>query len=146
MLHIDAIERELILPAAPDDVWAKSFGSPEALASWFPQSIEGDYRLGGSFYLIWGEHRSQALMTEFDPGRALAYQWHPGDAFDLDSHPREQLTTVRFTLEAVEEGTMVRMVESGFSSIGEDRRAWALEQNTGGWDEELAKLPQGYAA
>lgn len=146
MLHIDSIERELIIPASPDVVWAKSFGSPEALASWFPQTIEGEYRLGGSFYLIWGEHRSQALMTEFKPGEALSYQWHPGDAYELDSHPREELTTVRFTLEPVAEGTRVRMVESGFANIDESRREWAMGQNTGGWDEELAKLPKGYEA
>jgi len=146
MLHIDAIERDLLLPASPEVVWEKSFGSPEALSSWFPEKIEGDYSPGGTFFLIWGEHRCEARLTEFTPGRALAYQWHPGDIYTLDTFPAEELTTVRFTLEPEGESTRVRMVESGFSRIREERRAAALKANTGGWDEELAKLPKGYAA
>lgn len=147
MLHIiDTIERSLTLPADPDTVWERSFGSPEALASWFPEKVEGDWREGGVIDLVWGEHRSQARITKLVPGEVLEYMWHPGDAFRLDSHPEDELTTVRFTLTAVPEGTEVRLVESGFASIAESRAAWALEQNTGGWDEELAKLPKGYSA
>lgn len=146
MLHIDAIERDLLLPAPPDVVWTKSFGSAEALSSWFPEKIEGEFAEGGVFYLIWGEHRCEALLVELKPGESLAYQWHPGETYTLDSHPREELTTVRFTLHAEGDSTRVRMVESGFSKIPESRREHALGQNTQGWDEELAKLPKGYTA
>lgn len=147
MLHMqDSITHVLLLPADPATVWERSFGSAAALSSWFPQSIEGDYSEGGIFELIWGEHRSQARMTVFDPPRVLAYQWHPGDAFALDAHPEDQLTTVTFTLEPDGPNTKVTMVESGFANIAEDRREWALGQNTGGWEEELAKLPKQYAS
>ncbi len=145
-LHVDTIEREVILPAAPEVVWERSFASPSALASWFPETVEGDYQDGGVFYLIWGQHRVEAQLVEYVPGQALAYQWHPGDAYTLDTFPREELTTVRFTLEPHPDGTLVRMVESGFAKVAEARRAHALKENTGGWDEELAKLPKGYAA
>lgn len=146
MLHIDAIEREVLLPAVPAVVWEKSFATPGALSSWFPERIEGAFGEGEAISLIWGEHRCEALVVEYQPGKALAYQWHPGGPGALDAHPREELTTVRFTLDEHPEGTLVRMVESGFSRIPEDRRQTALEENTGGWKEELAKLPQGYQA
>lgn len=146
MLHVDTIERELLLPAGPDEVWRRSFGSPDALSSWFPEKVEGQFAVGESFFLVWGEHRCEALLVELEEAKALAYQWHPGDAHMIDDLPREELTTVRFTLEPCDEGTRVTMVESGFAKIAEARREWALGQNTGGWDEELAKLPKGYAA
>ncbi|MBS1707629.1 MAG: SRPBCC domain-containing protein [Armatimonadetes bacterium] len=142
----DTIIRELVLPATPEAVWAKSFGSPAALSTWFPERIEGEFVLGEPFVLVWGEHRSQCRLTEFTPARALSYQWHPGDAFTLDDHPAEELTTVRFMLEPTEGGTKVTMTESGFERIAESRRAWAFGQNNGGWDEELAKLPLAYSA
>ncbi|MBX7136056.1 MAG: SRPBCC domain-containing protein [Fimbriimonadaceae bacterium] len=146
MLHIqDSIERTLVLPADPLTVWNRSFGSADALASWFPQRIEGDYSPDGTFHLIWGEHRSQAKIVEWEVGRALAFQWHPGDAHELDAFPESELTTVRFTLAPSPDGTQVTMIESGFSRIAQSRRDWALGQNTGGWDEELAKLLPTYA-
>ena len=146
MLQIDAIERELVLPASPSVAWEKSFGSPSALSSWFPERVEGEFATGASFFLIWGEHRCEARLVEFVPGQVLAYQWHPGDALMIADRPENELTTVRFTLAPHEKGTLVRMVENGFSNIDVSRREYALGQNTGGWDEELAKLPKGYAA
>ncbi len=146
MLHIDSIERELTLPAQPAEVWRRSFATPEALSSWFPEKIEGSFEVGNSFFLVWGEHRCEALLVDYIEGQSLAYQWHPGDALMLDARPRSELTTVRFTLEPCDEGTRVKLVEDGFAAIPEDRRNYALEQNNAGWDEELAKLPKGYAA
>lgn len=146
MLHIqDTIDRTLVLPSDPMTVWNRSFGSADALTTWFPQRIEGDYGPGGTFHLVWGEHRSQARIVEWEEGRLLAFQWHPGDAYELDAFPEGELTTVRFTLAPCPDGTEVTMVESGFSRIAESRRETALKQNTGGWDEELAKLLPTYA-
>jgi uncharacterized protein YndB with AHSA1/START domain len=146
MLHIDTIEREMVLPAAPETVWEKSFATTEALANWFPDRVEGTVAAGNAIFFVWGEHRCEALVSEYAPGRALSYKWHPGSAATLDAYPEGELTTVRFTLEPHAEGTLVRMVESGFSNIPEDRREFALGENTSGWDSELAKLPKGYAA
>jgi hypothetical protein len=83
-------------------------------------------------------------MTEWEPGRALSYQWHPGEAYALDAMPESELTTVRFELLPQDGGTLVRMTESGFANIAESRAIKAFEANNGGWDEELAKLPKGY--
>lgn len=144
MLHKDAIERELNLPAPPSEVWDRSFGTPEALSDWFPERVEGTFEIGKNFFLIWGEHRCEARLVEFEPPTAFAYQWHPGEAAMLSDRPESELTTVRFTLAASEGGTKVTMIESGFSNIAEDRRDWAFGQNDGGWDEELPKLSKQY--
>lgn len=147
MLHIsDTIEHELTLPASPEVVWEKSFATGAALSSWFPEKVDGEFSEGSEVFFIWGEHKCQARIVEYVPGSVLAYQWHPGDAMMLNERPEDELTTVRFTLTSVENGTKVRMVESGFSKIAESRASYALGENTKGWVEELAKLPQGYSA
>ncbi len=145
MLHIeDSIVRQVTLPATPDVVWQKSFASAEALASWFPQAIEGDFVEGGSVDFIWGELRCECRIVRLDPGKCLVYQWHPGDAFRLSSHPEGELTTVEFLLEECEGGTKVTVTESGFLRIAKQRQGMAFEQNFGGWDEEFPKLAKSY--
>lgn len=145
MLHIsDTIEHELTLPASPEVVWEKSFATPAALASWFPEKVDGEFSQGSQAFFNWGEHRCEVRIVEYVPGSVLAYQWHPGGPCKLNEYPEDELTLVRFTLSPVAEGTKVRMVESGFSKIAESRAAEAFKDNTGGWKEELAKLPLGY--
>jgi uncharacterized protein YndB with AHSA1/START domain len=140
----DSIERVLILPSPRLTAWAKSFATPEALASWFPDRIEGEFAIGGSFVMIWGEHRCEARLVEYVEGEVFSYQWHPGETCRLADHPEAELTTVRFTLQDHEAGTRVEMVESGFDNIPAERRANALRENTEGWTSELAKLEQAY--
>lgn len=145
-MRTNVIEREVFLPAPVATVWEKSFGSGEALAGWFPEKVEGDYSPGGVFFMSWGEHRCQCRLVELSPTSKMSYQWHPGDVYNLDSHPEDQLTTVQFTLTPHEGGTLVKMVESGFANIPDPRHALALGENNKGWDEELAKLPKQYEA
>ncbi len=145
MLHIaDTITREVLLPAPPSEVWRRSIGTGEALSSWFPQKVVGEFALGAKVHFVWGEHKSEILITQYVPDKILAYKWHPGDAVELDAFPENELTEVVFTLEPHEAGTLVKVVETGFSNIPEPRGSYALGQNSGGWDEELAKLPLSY--
>lgn len=141
MLHMnDSIERSLLLPSPRHIAWAKSFATPEALASWFPDRIEGRFVVGECFVLIWGEHRCEARLVEYVEAEVFSYQWHPGVNCLLSDHPEAELTTVRFTLHDHEEGTRVEMVESGFANVPAERRAFALRENNEGWTSELAKL------
>ncbi len=143
----NTITREVVLPADPNTVWQKSFGTPDALASWFPHEVKGEFTPGNVAKFVWGgEHTAEVKIVTVDPPKTLAYQWHPGDAHTLDSFPEDELTTVTFSLEPHEKGTKVTVVESGFDKIAADRQDWAHSQNTSGWDEEFAKLPKTYEA
>lgn len=146
MLHIsDTIERTLVLPAERTMVWQKSFATPAALASWFPERIDGEFELGGTYTMIWGEYHCQCRLVEHIESESFVYQWHPGAACEISKFPESELSTVRFTLSDHPEGTQVLMVESGFLRIPEDRRVNAFTENNGGWDAELPKLQQAYA-
>ncbi len=140
------IIKELVLPADPNTVWAKYFGTPAALASWFPERVEVEFTAGATGFFSWGEHRCEIRVVAVDPPNTLAYQWHPGDTFKLEDHPDSELTTVTFTLESHPDGTKVTMTETGFANIPESRHSMAIRENTNGWNEELAKLPKMYEA
>ena len=142
----NSITRELVLPADPETVWQKSFGTPAALASWFPQEVRGEFEPGNVAEFAWGEHKTEVRIVTVDPPKTLAYQWHPGDVHTLDQFPEDELTTVTFSLEPHADGTKVTVVETGFEKIAADRQEWALGQNNAGWDEEFAKLPKTYEA
>ncbi|MFM9872598.1 MAG: SRPBCC domain-containing protein [Fimbriimonadaceae bacterium] len=140
----DTITKELVLPADPNTVWEKSFSSPEALASWFPERVEVEFTPGATGFFSWGEHRCEVRIVTTEPPTTFAYQWHPGDTFKLEDHPESELTTVTFTIEPHPQGTKVTMIESGFANISESRHANAIKENTNGWTEELAKLSEAY--
>ena len=62
-------------------------------------------------------------------------------AIDPDAdYSGEPTTLVTFTLEAVDGGTRLTIVESGFDAIPEARRAKAFGMNTGGWNGQADNL------
>ena len=143
------IERIAVLPATPDVVWEKSFSSPEAMMSWFPDKLEGELVEGKNFFLIWEQHRCECRMIVFKKAECLEFKWHPGVSVELTGFPEEELTTVTFTFEKAQTksgqpGTKVTMIETGFAKVGKKRRQAVFEANNGGWNIEMAKLPKGY--
>ena len=52
----------------------------------------------------------------------------------------EPTTLVVFTLEEVEGGTLLTVVESGFNKIPTSRRAKALEMNSNGWAIQMENI------
>ena len=81
-----------------------------------------------------------ALVIVVHPKTEFAYQWHPGEDCPIEKYPLNEMTTVRFTLEPVADGTKLVMVESGFENLPDSRRASSFEANSGGWTSELVKI------
>lgn len=123
--------------APPERVW-RAITEADQLTRWFPDKIaEVDLRPGGAFRIEWqdGEHDEGTIDAVEEPTR-FAFLWH-GAGFDSPE------TRVEFTLEKVEGGTRVVVVESGFSNVREEKRASAWHDNDGGWAKELGEL-KGY--
>jgi hypothetical protein len=55
-------------------------------------------------------------------------------------YSKEPMTLVEFTLEDVQGGTLLKVVESGFDDIPIARRAEALSANEGGWAEQMTAI------
>ncbi|QYK53613.1 MAG: SRPBCC domain-containing protein [Fimbriimonadaceae bacterium] len=140
----DSIVREIILPADPLTVWEKSFGSLDALTTWFLPTIEGSFEVGSILTFDCGEQVAQAQILEIDAPHKLVWRGHTGGAFRLSDFPESEMTTDTFTLETHPEGTKVTVVESGFSNIPEPRYSDAFKGNEEGWDIVLPKMASTY--
>ncbi|MER5261483.1 SRPBCC family protein [Actinosynnema sp. NPDC002837] len=141
----DRIEREVFISAPVERVWA-ALTEPEHVGRWFgsgaPARIE--LRPGGTMHLDHGENgQFPTTVKTVDPPRRFAYLWasaHPGEVATEDN-----ATLVEFDLAPQGDGSLVRLVESGFDTldIPEDKRAGASrESHAAGWGEALEGLRQ----
>jgi uncharacterized protein YndB with AHSA1/START domain len=136
---LDSIERELILPAPPDRVWA-ALTRPDQLSAWFGTEATVDLRPGGEVVFTWDGTRgpsgsNRGVIEAVEPPNRFAFRWQ-------SSSDTEQMTRVEFTLEPHPEGTRLRLVESGFASLPPALRGGCHEGNTSGWERELGELAQ----
>ena len=97
--------------------------------------MEIDLRPGGPALFGWPEEGygdGAARVERVEPPREFAFRWmhEPGVPFD----PAGDCTLVEFSLSPADDGTRLRLVESGFTD--ETHR----KENSGGWDAELADL------
>jgi uncharacterized protein YndB with AHSA1/START domain len=93
------IEREVVFPAPPDEVW-EALTEPERLEEWFANDVELDARPGGEGVFRWddGEER-HAVVRELEEARRIVLDW------DDDGQ-----TTIE--LAEVDDGTRVHVVET----------------------------------
>jgi hypothetical protein len=75
-----------------------------------------------------------------DAPRAFSFRWIPY-GIDADCDPATEPTTlVSFSLEAIDGGTRLHIVESGFEQVPEHRRLRAFRMNDGGWGAQANNL------
>jgi uncharacterized protein YndB with AHSA1/START domain len=130
----DEVTRDIVVKAPLERVW-RAITEPDELLRWFPDKIaEVDLRTGGAIRIEWqdGEFDDGTVEVVEEPSR-FVFRWH-GAGFDSPE------TLVEFTLEAVEGGTRVVVVESGSSKVREEKRSSAWHDNDGGWAKELGEL------
>ena len=131
-MDLDRIERTMTLDVPRDEVWA-AITEPEHISKWFGKETELDLRPGGSGVFRWENVDVHVVVEEVDPPRKFSYRWEPSQV------PIGGPTTlVEFTLEEVPEGTVLRLVESGFAELSPKSR----EDNDEGWTAELAELQE----
>jgi uncharacterized protein YndB with AHSA1/START domain len=99
------IERTVLLPAPPGEVWA-ALTESDNLSRWFGGPVELEPRPGGRVTVHEGHRIRRGLVEEIDPGRRLSFRWLP----DLGSIARR--TRVEFVLQPKPEGTLLTVTES----------------------------------
>ena len=144
---MDQIERDVMIEAPVERVW-QLVTEAEHLGRWFGDAgAEVDLRPGGAMALHWTEHgTSRGRIEAVEPTRLFAFRWAPfKDPGGLDPTDGNS-TRVEFTLSREGDGTRLRVVESGFSTLecSDDQQRQNLEGNTEGWRLELGEL-QEYA-
>jgi uncharacterized protein YndB with AHSA1/START domain len=126
------IEKVLELTASPERVW-QAITDADELAHWFGDEAEMDLRPGGDAFMFWNSHGRFAMrVEEVEAPRRLVWSWihEPDVAFeDAPSTRVEWMLTPR-----EDGGTTLRLRESGFLTDNHH------QENTEGWDKELAEL------
>ena len=135
------VRRTVTIAAPIEKVWA-AVTEPEHISRWFGQTTGFDPLAIGArgAFTFEGYGTIPVLIEELDPLRAVAYRWgnEGGHAIDPDQVDPEHSTVFRFTLTAVDGGTRLTVVESGFDTLSAP--APSMESNRTGWDEQLDKL------
>ena len=132
------ISREVQIEAAVDRVWAL-VTDPRHLVRWFSDEVEMDLRVGGSLLFTWDGHGAfPGTIERLDAPHLFAFSWLRVDEPLLAGTS----TLVEISLEPNGTGTLVRVVESGFSRLPwpDGRRLDYRRENDQGWARELAEL------
>ena len=115
---MDTVEREVVLPASPEEVWP-AVSQSEQISAWFGADAQLDLRPGGRGIFRWcdGTERS-VLLEEVEPPHRLSFRWLPFQRTGANDIVTLPSTRVEITLEEVPEGTRVRVLERPVFSLG----------------------------
>jgi uncharacterized protein YndB with AHSA1/START domain len=134
------IERETLIAAPLDRVWSLVAEPGFWVAD--KASLPGTVAKEGELLVAKNaEHGDFPVRVEkVEPPTYLAYRW--ASAFPGEELREDNSTLVEFTLTLEGDQTRLRVVESGFAALAgsEDLRRKAVEDNTGGWPQELDAL------
>ena len=139
----DRIEREITIAAPVERVWSV-LTEAEHINGWFADAgAEIEVRPGGPLVVRWEQYgATRARVEAVEPPRRFAYRWTAHHA-DRDAEPTEgNSTLVEFTLAPDNEGTRLRVVETGFAALAttDEQRRSNYDDNTGGWKRVLDQL------
>ncbi|WP_392507488.1 ATPase [Naumannella halotolerans] len=135
----DRIERSIDIDA-PAEVVYSLVSRPGWWINADEVDPEPDLRTDGQLSIlrhpVWGEFEIRTVDQR--PPAYIAFRWssEPLSAVGADA----ETTLVEFFIEPIGVGVQLRVVESGFSALTKpaDRITSHVEENTSGWESELA--------
>ncbi|MBV9412061.1 MAG: SRPBCC domain-containing protein [Acidimicrobiia bacterium] len=134
----DRIERTVTLTRPPSEVW-QALTTADGLSAWFGDRATIDLRPGGAATMTFAGGTTVDMRVErVEEPTVFAYTWRLPNLPDDD--PRR--TYVEFTLEPHPDGTLLRVVETGFAQLPVDTRRGTYESHSDGWSRELAELAE----
>ena len=146
----DRIERQILLKASLSRVW-RALSNAEEFGNWFGAALKGQsfipgQRVQGNITYPGYEHLVfDVLVVEVQPERLLSFRWHPAAIDPSVDYSQEPATLVEFELNEVDDGVLLKCVESGFDSIPPSRRLEAFRMNSGGWDQQMKNIEKHVA-
>lgn len=130
-----SVRRTIRIAATPDKVWS-TITEPALISQWFGRAAFAGSGVGSLGTLTWDDHGSYPVRVEaVDEPHSITYRWTQEPAAALDDKPS---TVFTFTLDPVDDGTQLTVVERGFETTTEP--AVNLEDHRGGWNFELDEL------
>lgn len=149
-LLTDRIEKDVLLKVPLARVW-RALSNAEEFGNWFGvalkgktfavgQHVQGQITSPGYEHLVF-----DVLVERIEPQRLLAFRWHPYAVNPNTDYSQEPTTLVEFELKAIEGGTLLTVVESGYDNVPPARRLEAFRMNSGGWDEQMENIKKHVA-
>jgi uncharacterized protein YndB with AHSA1/START domain len=136
MAFPDRIERTVRLTRPPGEVWP-ALTTADGLSAWFGERATIDLRPGGAATMTFAGGMTVDMRVErVEEPTVFAYTWPLPDLPKGD--PRR--TYVEFTLAPDGDGTVLRVVETGFAQLPLDTRRQTYDSHRQGWSRELAEL------
>ena len=137
----DRVEKQIVLQAPRWKVW-QALTDATQFAAWFGVEVEGEFSPGAQVWAVSShpgyEGRFEMHLLEMVTGRRFSWQWHPGvPGRDYSAEP---MTLVVFELEDEGEGTLLKVVESGFDALPAGRRVPVRDLNERGWAAQLKAI------
>jgi uncharacterized protein YndB with AHSA1/START domain len=142
----DRIEKRIELNAPVSRVW-QALTDHREFGAWFRVALEGPFVPGQEVRgrITWpgAEHLTMtATVQRMESERLFSFTWHPY-AIDLTvDYSAEPPTLVEFTLEAIPDGTLLTVTESGFAALPAHRRDLAFRMNEQGWSIQIQNISQ----
>jgi uncharacterized protein YndB with AHSA1/START domain len=142
----DRIEKKIVLTAPRARVW-RALSDAAEFGQWFRVRLEGAFHAGTTIvgqitYPGYDHLRIEMQIVELVPERYFSYRWRPNAIDPNKDYSAEPMTLVEFSLEEApgEGGTLLTIVESGFSRLPPERRAEAFRNNDAGWSAQLDNI------
>jgi uncharacterized protein YndB with AHSA1/START domain len=140
----DSISKQMVLRAPRARVW-QALSRTEEFNAWFGTSLVGRFepgaRLTGGIQFEKLAHWTMEVQVEHvEPETRLSWFWTPYGKDPAVDYSSEKPTRVEFTLADHPEGTLLKVVESGFEGVSPGRRAQAFAMNTEGWGAQLERI------
>lgn len=145
----DRVERSIAIQAPRSRVW-RALSDAGEFGRWFGANLEGQrFEAGqtvrGRITISGYEHiMFDAIVERVEPETLMSFRWHPYAVDAARDYSAEERTLVTFTLEGQGDGTLVRVVESGFDKLPPERRLEAFRMNDRGWEAQLKSI-KGHA-
>ena len=127
---LPAIKHSTFIKTPSERVF-ETLTSAEGWDAWFTKGTMLDLKPGGKFILCWIDWGPSRATTE---DRAKVLEIVPNEKFSFVWNLHEGGTTVTFTLEPRENGTMLQITDDGYKSMD-----YLMECATG-WGEALTLL------
>ena len=140
----DRIEKSIELKVPVSRVW-RALTDYREFGEWFRVRLDGPFLPNqvsrGQITHPGYEHvRWEAVVQKMEPERFFSFTWHPYAVDPKVDYSKETPTLVEFTLEKTANGTLLKVVESGFDKIPADRRQEAFRMNDGGWAGQIKNI------
>jgi uncharacterized protein YndB with AHSA1/START domain len=143
------IEKQIELKAPVSRVW-RAITDYREFGDWFRVQLDGPFVPGqvstGHIAYPGYEHlKWEAVVQKMEPERIFSFTWHPYAVDPKVDYSKEAPTLVEFKLEKTANGTLLRLIESGFDKVPADRRLEAFRMNDRGWAEQLQNIERHVA-